>query len=198
MVALLFFSFSKPLLLLNGSPALLLLLKASLQLIQGGLQLRLDLVEMTDLLLSGHKVLGRLGLGGGQMLLLLVELVDDLVLLGDLILQGLDGVVPVALLLLDLGDGKLHILNVLLDSSDAAGVSLHVSSQSNSRVLLSLEDLNLTGELGLGGGLDGESLGLPVSVDRDAALLLGQLLGHGGDLVLQSSHVALQLGSLVQ
>merc|ERR1719428_2452764 len=191
-------SLGLPLLLLNGSPALLLLLQASLQLIQGGLQLRLHLAEMTDLLLSGDKVLGRLGLGGGQMLLLLVELVYDLVLLGDLILQGFDGVVPVALLLLDLGDGKLHILNVLLDSADAAGVSLHVSSQSNSRVLLSLEDLNLTGELGLGGGLDGESLGLPVSVDRDAALLLGQLLGHGGDLVLQSSHVALQLGSLVQ
>merc|ERR1719204_1816642 len=191
-------SLGLPLLLLNGSPALLLLLEASLQLIQGGLQLRLHLAEMTDLLLSGDKVLGGLGLGGGQMLLLLVELVDDLVLLGDLILQGLDGVVPVALLLLDLGDGELHILNVLLDSADAAGVSLHVSSQSNSGVLLGLEDLNLTGELGLGGSLDGESLGLPVSVDRDAALLLGQLLGHGGDLVLQSSHVALQLGSLVQ
>merc|ERR1719410_1639927 len=125
-------------------------------------------------------------------------LVDNLVLLGNLVLQGLDGVVPVTLLLLHLGDGELNILDVLLHSSNAAGVGLDISSEGNPRVFLGLQDLNLSGQLGLGAGLDGESLGLSVSVDRDAALLLRQLLGHGTDLVLQSSHVTLQLGGLVQ
>merc|ERR1719454_1067045 len=187
-----------PLLLLSSSPALLLLVQTSLQLVQGGLQLGLDLVQVVNLLLSGDKVLGGLGLGGRQMLLLLVQLVDDLVLLGNLVLQGLDGVVPVTLLLLHLGDGELHVFDVLLDSSNAAGVSLDISSQSNSGVLLSLEDLHLSGQLSLAAGLGGEGLGLSVGVDRDASLLLRQLLGHGSDLVLQSSHVALQLGGLVQ
>merc|ERR1719412_3333032 len=157
------------------------------------------LVQLVDnLVLSRDQVLSRLGLGGRQMLLLLVQLVDNLVLLGNLVLQGLDGVVPVTLLLLHLGDGQLNILDVLLHSSNAAGVGLDISCQGNPGVLLGLEDLHLSGQLSLGGGLDGESLGLPVSVDRDTALLLGELLGHGTDLVLQSSHVALQLGSLVQ
>merc|ERR1719369_2222668 len=151
-----------------------------------------------DLLLSGDEILGRLGLGGGQMLLLLVELVDNFVLLSNLVLQGLDGVVPVTLLLLDLGDGELHILNVLLHCANAARVSLHISGQRNSRILLGLQNLYLGGKFGFSGGLDRESLGLPVSVDRDAALLLRELLGHGTNLVLQSSHVALQLGGLVQ
>merc|ERR1719412_2946326 len=157
------------------------------------------LVQLVDnLVLSRDQVLSGLGLGGRQMLLLLVQLVDNLVLLGNLVLQGLDGVVPVTLLLLHLGDGQLNILDILLHSSNAAGVGLDISCQGNPGVLLGLEDLNLSGQLSLGGGLDGESLGLSVSVDRDAALLLRQLLGHGTDLVLQSSHVALQLGGLVQ
>merc|ERR1719278_1884251 len=159
-----------PLLLLSSSPALLLLVQTSLQ----------------------------LGLSGRQMLLLLVQLADNLVLLGNLILQGLDGVIPVTLFLLHLGDGELNVLDILLHSSNAAGVGLDIGSEGNPGVLLGLQDLHLSGQLGLRAGLDRESLGLSVSVDRDAALLLRQLLGHGTDLVLQSSHVALQLGGLVQ
>merc|ERR1719195_1313254 len=113
-------SLNLPLLLLKVGSGLLLLVKSSLQLVMGGLELRLDLVQVSNLLLGSDQILSRLGLGGGQMLLLLVELVDDLVLLSNLVLEHLDGVVTVALLLLHLGDGKLHILNVLLDSSDAA------------------------------------------------------------------------------
>merc|ERR550532_3595765 len=187
-----------PLLLLSCGSALLLLVESRLQLVQGGLQLGLDLVQVVNLLLSGDKVLGGLGLGGRQMLLLLVQLVDDLVLLGNLVLQGLDGVVPVTLLLLHLGDGELNILDVLLHSSNTARVLLDIASQSNPGVLLGLEDLHLSGQLSLAAGLGGEGLGLSVGVDRDASLLLRQLLGHGADLVLQSSHVALQLGGLVQ
>merc|ERR1719410_2255848 len=120
-----------PLLLLKIGSGLLLLVESSLQLVMSGLELGLDLVQASDLLLGSNEVLSRLGLGGGQMLLLLVELVDDLILLSNLVLEQLDGVVTVALLLLHLGDGKLHILNVLLDSSDAARVSLDLSGKLN-------------------------------------------------------------------
>merc|ERR1712045_183238 len=108
-----------------------------------------------DLLLSGDEILGRLGLGGGQMLLLLVELVDDFVLLSNLVLQGLDGVVPVTLLLLDLGDGELHILNVLLDSTNAARVSLDLSGKLNPGGLLSLENIGGSSKFNLSSGLEG-------------------------------------------
>merc|ERR1712121_485207 len=71
-------------------------LKASLKLIQGGLKLGLDLAQVLDLLLSTNEVLIGLGLGGRQVLLLLVELVDELILLSDLILEDLNGVVSVS------------------------------------------------------------------------------------------------------
>merc|ERR1712079_128714 len=83
------------------------------------------------LLLGTLEILIGLSLGGGQVLLLLVELVDDLILLGDLVLEGPDSVVTVALLSLNLGDGELDILNVLLDSANAARVSLDLSGQGN-------------------------------------------------------------------
>ena len=136
-------SLNLPLLLLKTSSGLLLLVKASLQLVKSGLELRLDLVEVLHLLLGTLEILIGLGLGGGQVLLLLVELVDDLILLGNLVLEGPDGVVTVALLSLDLGDGELDILNVLLDSANAARVSLDLSGQGNPGVLLTLEDLIL-------------------------------------------------------
>merc|ERR1719412_3540231 len=124
-------SLNLPLLLLKIGSGLLLLVKSSLQLVMSGLELGLDLVQVSNLLLSSDKVLSRLGLGGGQMLLLLVELVDDLILLSNFVLENLDGVVTVALLLLHLGDGELHILNVLLDSSNAARVCLDLSGKLN-------------------------------------------------------------------
>merc|ERR1719150_1905504 len=150
-----------------------------------GLELGLDLIQVSDLLLRSNEVLSGLGLGGGQMLLLLVELVDDLVLLSNLVLEHLDGVVTVALLLLHLGDGKLHILNVLLDCSNAARVSLDLSSKLNSGGLLSLHDGSLSSKFHLSFSLQLISLGLSVGVLRDAALLLGKLLGHGANLSLQ-------------
>merc|ERR1719367_493768 len=152
------------LLLLQIGSSLLLLVQASFKLIQSGLKLRLDLAQMLDLLLSTNKVLIRLGLGSRQVLLFLVQFVDHLILLSNLILENLDGVVTVALLSLHLGDGKLNVLNVLLDSSNAARMSLDLS----------------------------------VSVDRDAALFLSQLLGHGTNLILQTSKTGLKLGSLVK
>merc|ERR1712147_373198 len=117
-------SLNLPLLLLNGSSGLLLLVKSSLKLVKRGLELRLDLAEVLHLLLSTHEVLIGLGLGGGQMLLLLVELVDDLILLSNLVLEGPDGVVTVTLLSLHLGYHQLNILDVLLDSTNAARVGL--------------------------------------------------------------------------
>merc|ERR1719412_645392 len=191
-------SLNLPLLLLKIGSGLLLLVKSSLQLVMSGLELGLDLVQVSNLLLGSDKVLSRLGLGGGQMLLLLVELVDDLILLSNFVLFHLGGVVTVALLLLHLGDGELHILNVLLDSSNAARVCLDLSGKLNPGGLLSLENIGGSSELNLSSGLEGISLGLSVSIDRDAALLLSKLLGHGANLSLQVIHAALKFSSLVQ
>merc|ERR1719187_1683926 len=99
-----------PLLLLNGCPGLLLLVQAALQLTKSRLKLGLDRSQVTDLLVDRDHVIVGLGLGLGNVLLLLVQLVDDLVLLADLILEYLDGVVAVALLQLNLGDGQLDVL----------------------------------------------------------------------------------------
>merc|ERR1719500_341877 len=191
-------SLNLPLLLFNGSSGLFLLVKSSLKLVKSGLKLRLDLAEVLHLLLSTHEVLIRLGLGCRQVLLLLVELVDNLILLSNLVLEGPDGVVTVALLSLHLGDHQLNILHVLLDGTNAARVSLDLLGQGNSGVLLSLEDLILAGESNISLSLEGIGLGLSVSVDRDAALLLRKLLGHSGDLTLEIIHAALKLSSLVK
>merc|ERR1719305_1542566 len=191
-------SLNLPLLLFNGSSGLLLLVKSSLKLVKSGLKLRLDLAEVLHLLLSTHEVLIGLGLGCRQVLLLLVELVDNLILLSNLVLEGPDGVVTVALLSLHLGNHQLDILHVLLDGTNAARVSLDLLGQGNSGVLLSLEDLILAGESNISLSLEGIGFGLSVSVDRDAALLLRKLLGHSGDLTLEIIHAALKLSSLVK
>merc|ERR1719367_845938 len=186
------------LLLLQIGSSLLLLVQASFKLIQSGLKLRLDLTQMLDLLLSTNKVLIRLGLGSRQVLLFLVQFVDHLILFSNLVLQNLDGVVTVALLSLNLGDGKFNILNVLLDSSNAARVSLDLSCELNSGGFFTLENVRFGGQLHLGLSLDLVGLGLSVSVDRDAALFLSQLLGHGTNFILQTTKTGLKLGSLVK
>merc|ERR1719443_268373 len=186
------------LLLLQIGSALLLLVQASFKLIQSGLKLRLDLAQMLDLLFSTNKILIRLGLGSRQMFLFLVQFVDDLILFSNLVLQNLDGVVTVALLSLHLGDGKLNILNVLLNSSNAARVSLDLSCKLNSGGFFTLQNVGFGCQLHLGLSLDLVGLGLSVGVDRDAALLLSQLLGHGTNLILETSKTGLKLGSLVK
>merc|ERR1719187_1773812 len=183
-----------PLLLLDGCPGLLLLVQAALQLTKSRLKLGLDGSQVTDLLVDRDHVIVGLGLCLGNVLLLLVQLVDDLVLLADLILEHLDGVVAVALLQLDLGDGKLDVLDLLLHHSNGSRVGLDLSSQGNPGRFLgrenSLSFLQLRFCLSLGGC----GLGLPVSVDGDVALLLSQLLAHGFDLSLEAIHAALEVG----
>merc|ERR1719474_1939835 len=187
-----------PLLLLDGCPGLLLLVQAALQLTESGLKLGLDGSQVSDLLVDRDHVIVGLGLCLGNVLLLLVQLVDDLVLLADLILEHLDGVVTVALLQLDLGNGKLDVLDLLLHHSDGSRVGLDLSSKGNPGVLLGGEDslsfLQFTFGLDLGGG----GLGLPVGVDGDVALLLSQLLAHGFDLSLEAVHAALKVGGDIE
>merc|ERR1719381_109060 len=187
-----------PSLLLEVASGSLLLVKSALQLVQGVLQLGLDGVQVGHLLISRDQVIVGLGLGLGDVLLLLVELVDDFILLGDLVIQGLDGVVPVGLLLLNLGDGKLNVFNVLLDIADGTGMLLDLGSQLNSGSLLGGQVLLLGGQLNLGLSLHLGSLGLSVSVDGQVALLLLQLGGQRLDVILEGSHLALQAGSDIE
>merc|ERR1719225_288080 len=171
--------------------AALLLLVRALQLIKGGLQLVLDLVEMADLVLSHLEVL--LGLGSilADVLLLLVELVDDLILVGDLIIQALDGMVTVGLLLLQLLDGDIDVVNVLLDGHNLLLKDLLVLHG----VLASLLPL---GELVLGShklvlvvSNLGGGLGLLLVVHGQVTLLLLQL-GHQSLLLLLDGLILLQ------
>merc|ERR1719381_294364 len=166
-----------PLLLLHSGAGLLLFVQAALKLTQGGFKLGLDCSQVVNLLADGDHVVVGLGLRLGNVLLLLVQLVDNLILLGNLVLEHLDGVVAVALLQLNLGNSQLNVLDFLLDNADTAGVGLHLS-----------------GRLDLGRSC----LGLPVGVDGNVALLLSQLLAHGFDLGLQAVHAALEVGGDVK
>ena len=81
-----------------------------------------------------------------------------------------------ALLQLNLGNGQLDVLNLLLDDTNRAAVGLDLSSQGDPLLFLSGENGRRVLELGLGGDLGAPSLGLPVGVDGDVALLLVRCL----------------------
>ena len=63
-----------------------------------------------------------------------------LVLVGNLVLQHLDGVIAVALLQLNLGNSKLNVFDFLLDDANAAGVGLNLTRQGNPGAFLRRED----------------------------------------------------------
>merc|ERR1719204_2474647 len=192
------FALNLPSLLLQVASGSLLLVKSTLQLIKGVLELGLDGVQVGHLLIGRDQVIVGLGLGLSNVLLLLVELVDDFILLGDFVIQGLDGVVPVGLLLLNLGDGKLDVFNVLLDIADGTSMLLDLGSQLNSGSLLGGQVLLLGGQLNLGLSLHLGSLGLSVSVDGQVALLPLQLGGQRLDVILEGIHLSLQGGSNIK
>merc|ERR1719347_1978108 len=187
-----------PLLLLHGGARLLLLVQAALKLTQGGFKLGLDCSQVVNLLADGDHVVVGLGLRLGNVLLLLVQLVDNLILLSNLVLEHLDGVIAVALLQLNLGNSQLNVLDFLLDNADTARVGLHLSGQGNPGVLLGGEDCLSVLQLSLCLDLGRSCLGLPVGVDGNVALLLSQLLAHGFDLGLQAVHAALEVGGDVK
>merc|ERR1719291_1624286 len=187
-----------PLGLLKCSPALLLFVESTLQLIKSGFKLALHGVQVSDLLIDGDHVVVGLGLGLSNVLLFLVELVDNFILFGNLVLEHLDGVIAVTLLKLNLGNSELDVLNFLLDDSDAPRVSLHLGGQLNPGGLLRREDGLGVLELGLSSCLSCSRLCLPVGVHRDVTLLFSQLLAHGLDLVLEGVHAATEVGGDLQ
>merc|ERR1719370_1651899 len=188
-------SLNLPLLLLNGCPRLLLLVKTTLQLSQRRLELGLDGVKVVHLLIDSNHVIIGFGLSFRDVLLFLVQLVDHLILLSNLILQYLDGVIAVSLLKLNLGNGQLNILNLLLDNTDGSTVSLDLSSEGDPGALLIGEFSLPLLQLSLGSSLEGGGLGLPVGVDRHITLLLSQLLAHGLNFTLKSIKASIQLSS---
>jgi hypothetical protein len=74
-------------------PEFLLALQRVLELVKGLLQLSLDLVQVVDFVFGGLEVFGGLLVDFLHVLLLLVELVDELILVGDLVVQVADLVV---------------------------------------------------------------------------------------------------------
>merc|ERR1719350_1597911 len=188
-----------PPLLLNVGSATLLLLQRGLQLIQGALKLALDLVEMSHLVLGSGQILSGLGCVLADVLLLLVQLVDHLVLVGDLVVQAADGVVTVGLLLLDLLDGHLDIIDVLLHGGALLLQQLLLSQGILTGSLLGNEGILGVCQVPLQAGDGGGGLGLLVVVDGEVALLLLQLsqksllLLLDGDVLLQQTVLGLQL-----
>ena len=83
-------------------PKFLLALQRVFQFVQGLLQLGFDLVEVVDFVFRGLQVFGGLLVDLLHVLLLLVELVDELILVGDLIVQAADLVILGGLVLLGL------------------------------------------------------------------------------------------------
>merc|ERR1719400_1497 len=192
-------SLNLPPLLLNVGAATLLLLQRGLQLIQGALKLALDLVEMSHLVLGSGQILSGLGCVLADVLLLLVQLVDHLVLVGDLVVQAADGVITVGLLLLDLLDGHLDIVNVLLHSGALLLQQLFLGQGILTGSLLGNEGILGVGQVHLQAGDGSGGLGLLVVVDREVALLLLQLSQKGllllldGDVLLKKTVLGLQL-----
>lgn len=111
-------AFHLPPLLLDVGAQLLLALQRVLEFVEGLLQLLLDLVEVVDLVLGCLQLLGGLLVGFALEFLLLVELVDKLVLVGDLIVQVADLVVLGGLVLLGLLDGQFEVLDILFQTGD--------------------------------------------------------------------------------
>merc|ERR1719367_1755495 len=182
-------------LLLNVGSATLLLLIRALQLIKGGLKLVLDLVQVSNLVLSNLKIF--LGLGSilTDVLLLLVQLVDDLILVGDLVIQALDGVVTVGLFLLQLLDGDHDVINVLLDGNNFLFKDLLVlhsiltSGLSLGKFILSLNKILLkSSNVSCG-------LGLLVMIDGQVTLLLLKL-SHQSLLLFLDSFIFFQESGL--
>merc|ERR1719245_1342836 len=113
----------------------LLLVNTALQLVQSRLQLLLDPGQMLNLVVGGLKILG--GLGGVlvDVLLLLVELVDDLILVGNLVIEGPDGVVSGSLLLAKFLNDNLQVSDIFLDSGGLQLQGFLVIGRVNSGLL---------------------------------------------------------------
>merc|ERR1719239_84676 len=170
--------------ILNISSSSLFLVQRGFMLIKSRLKLVLDLVQMVHLILSNLKIFTSLGSILIQVLLLLIQLVNDLLLVGNLIIQASDGVVTVGLLLLQLLDGHINIFNVLLYSNNFLLKNLFVSSGSLSLSFLLNKEILCSNKLVLQICLLGRHLGLLLMVLRHVTLLLLNLLDQSLDFFL--------------
>jgi len=192
-------TFNLPALLLNIGSASLFLVKRALKLIKSLLKLVLDLVQMVDLVLSNLEVFTCLGSIFIQVLLLLVQLVDDFILVGNFIIQASDGVVTVGLLLLQFLDSNFNVLNVLLDNSHLLLKNFLVSSSSLSLLLLLGQKFLGSSQLSLQVSLLGRDLGLLLMIFRNITLLSFKLFHHclefflDRNIFLQESSLGLHL-----
>merc|ERR1719249_132598 len=153
-------------------------LQVVLELVQGGLELSLDLGQVVDLVLLRLEVIGGFPVALLHLLLLAGELGNELILLGHLILEGLDLMLLGILLLFGLSQGPLEVLDVLLELAGFGGELLLVGAERGAGILLIHQalldvlegrlDVDLLGhhgvESGLGIASDG-ALGLKLKVD---------------------------------
>merc|ERR1719438_667049 len=170
-------SLGLPTFLLKVSTRSLLLVNRRFNVIQSAFKLVLDRGQMGELVLSNLKIFSRLGGILTDVLFLLVQLVDDLILLGNFIIERADGMVTVGLL-------SLNLLDVLLDNIDASSMLLDLSRQLNPGGFFRGQLLLSSSKFGLILSLLSISLGLSLSVLGDVTLGLGKSTGQLLDLLL--------------
>merc|ERR550539_1077955 len=217
-------SLNLPLHLLSVALGLLLPLRSVLALVKGLLQLALHLAQVVAPVLHGLDVLLSLlpALSGG--LLVLAELGDEILLVGDLVAQSPDLTVLGALVVLALLDGGLQLLDLLPQTGGVAG---HLGAgllDTVDGVVLSLDTgvglvhlllQVVPGVLNAGGfvdevldsgatGLESQDQLVLLSGELGVDISHGGALGHGlvdvglghGDLVLVLLLVLSKLGAL--
>merc|ERR1719204_2998201 len=150
-----------------------------------GLQLLLNGVQVVNLLLSRLQILRSPGNIVTSILLLLVEFVDGLILRRNFIVQVAEDVVPVGLLLLDLLHGQVKIFNVLLQVVDVSIHGLPGSSSVNPLGFSVSQGPLSSSQLGLHIGLLGSSLSLTILILRKIALLRSKLVSEGLVLLVE-------------
>uniref|UniRef100_A0A2M4DMR2 Uncharacterized protein n=1 Tax=Anopheles darlingi TaxID=43151 RepID=A0A2M4DMR2_ANODA len=179
--------------LLNITAQLLLALERILQLIQSLLQLGLHLVQVVHLVFGGLQLLGGLLVDLTLHLLLLVQLVDQLILVGDLVVQVADLVILRGLVLLDLLDLQLQILGILLLASDFLLQLLLGLEELVAGILFLGQALLGVAQLVLQVVLLGGQLGGLLLVFLEGTLLAGQRVQESGLLSQQLAVQSLEL-----
>merc|ERR1712242_369056 len=96
------------------------------------IKLGFDISKMVNLISSSLKIFSGLGVNFGCVFLLLIQLIDHFILIGNFVIQVSDGMVTVGFFLFKLLDCKLNVFHILLDDYIFSFKNLLVSSSSNS------------------------------------------------------------------
>merc|ERR1712242_574288 len=96
------------------------------------IKLGFDISKMVNLISSSLKIFSGLGVNFGCVFLLLIQLIDHFILIGNFVIQVSNGMVTVGFFLFKFLDCKLNVFHILLDDYIFSFKNLLGSSSSNS------------------------------------------------------------------